>query len=462
MTTDALLRDIDVIVVGGGAGGLATATHSARRGAKVVLVADGPLGGDCTHTGCVPSKTLLAAAAGGASFDEAMTRVQRTVAEVAATEDEVALAQAGVGVLRGRAELTGPRALRVDGRSLTARHIVLATGARAALPPIAGIESAGVLTNETLFGLSRRPARLAVIGGGAIGCEMAQAFARLGSSVTVLEGADRILPGEDPAASAVIAAALDSDGVRVVTGVRVEGLALEGGVRRVALAGGEEVVADEVLVATGRRAVTDGLGLDAMGVELDETGRVVVGPTCATNVPGVWAVGDVTQLGGFTHVAGNMGFVTAMNVTRSSRLRPHLRVERRVIPRVVFTSPEVAQIGLTESEAADAGGRVAEVQLDHVDRALTAGQTAGFVKLIAGPRTVTRSLGGGRILGATIVAPGAGELIGEVGLAMKTRMFTGRLAQTMHAYPTWSMALQQAATQFFFATDGGGARPARV
>ncbi len=461
MTTTALPRDIDVLVVGGGAGGLTAATHAARRGARVVMVSDGPLGGDCTHTGCVPSKTLLSAADAGLSFDDAMARVRRTIERIAATEDEAALARAGIHVVRGRGRLTGPGSLDVDGRVLRARHIVVATGARASVPPIAGIEGAGVLTNETLFDLTTRPRRLAVIGGGPIGCEMAQAFARLGTTVTVLEGADRILPGEDPAVAPVITAALGADGVRVVTGARVQEVVRDGELRRVGLADGEVVAADEVLVATGRRAVTEGLGLEALGVETDATGRIVVAPTCATSVAGVWAVGDVTQFGGFTHVAGNMGFTAAVNTTRRSRLIPQLRIERRVVPRVVYTSPEVAQVGLTEAEAASVGGRVAELRFDHLDRAVTAGHTEGFVKLVAGPRLLTRSLAGGGVLGATIVGPGAGELIGEVALAMKTRAFTGRLAQTTHAYPTWSMALQQAATQFFFATDGGGARPAR-
>ena len=181
-------------------------------------------------------------------------------------------------------------------------------------------------------------------------------------------------------------------------------------------------------------------------------------PPC---VDGIWAVGDVTPVGGFTHVAAHMGFVAAANATRTSRLRPAMKIDRRVVPRVTFTDPEVAQVGLTEAESVDVGGRVAEVPLDRVDRAVTSGRTVGFVKLVAGPRPLLGSLGGGQVLGATIVGPRAGELIAEVALAMRTRMFTGRLAQTIHPYPTWSTAIQQAATQFFFATDGAEARSAR-
>lgn len=457
----SLPDDSDVIVVGGGAGGLTAAAQAARFGARTVLVADGPLGGDCTHTGCIPSKTLIAAAAEGRDFAAAMDDVRATVSRVAATEDEATLTRAGVTVVRGRAALRGPGRVEVDGRELRARHVLIATGATASVPPVPGLRDIGVLTNATVFDLTSLPARLTVVGGGPIGCELAQAFARLGSRVTVIDLADRLLPNEEPEASAVVARALVADGIELRLGHGLSAAEHRGRDRVVRLDDGTEVVADEVLVTTGRRPVTEGLGLAEVGVRLGPGGHIEVDDRCATNIPGVWAVGDVTPLGGFTHVAGHMGFVAARNATRSSRLRPAAKVDRRVVPRVTFTDPEVASVGLTEAEAVDRGGRVAEVPLERVDRALTTGRTEGFVKLIAGPRPVLRSLGGGELLGATIVGPTAGELVGEVALAMRTRMFTGRLAQTIHAYPTWSMAIQQAATQFFFATDGVEARPAQ-
>jgi pyruvate/2-oxoglutarate dehydrogenase complex dihydrolipoamide dehydrogenase (E3) component len=454
-------QSVDVIVVGGGAGGLTAATQAARRGASVVLVADGPLGGDCTYTGCVPSKTLLAAAATGVGFEGAMTAVHAAVERVAATEDEAAMARAGVRVVRGRGELLAPDRVRVEGTELKARQVILATGATAALPPTPGLDTIGALTNETVFGLDRQPDRLAVVGGGATGCELAQAFARLGSKVTIVEAAARLLPGEDPAASAVIADALTADGVDLRVGAGIDSATTITDTSCLRLANGDDVSAEQVLVAAGRRPVTAGLGVERLGVELDATGRVVVDDSCATNIAGVWAIGDVTPGGGFTHVAAHMGFVAAANATRTSRLRPMAKIERRVVPRVTFTDPEVASVGMTESAAAAVGGRVAEVTFDRVDRGITSGRTVGFVKLIAGPRPVLRSIGGGQVLGATIVGERAGELIAEIALAMRTRMFTGRLAQTIHAYPTWSMAVQQAAAQFFFATDGREARPAR-
>jgi len=461
---DTATADTDVVVIGGGAGGLMAATHAARRGARVTLVADGPLGGDCTHTGCVPSKTLIAAAAAGRSFADAMAEIRSVVDRIAASEDEATLARAGVEVVRGRGELTAPGRVLVDGRELRTRHVILSTGATAAIPPVPGLESIGALTNETVFGLDQLPRRLAVIGGGAIGCELAQAYARLGSAVTIVDLADRVLPLEDPDVSAVVAQSLTDDGIELRLGAKLAGAEHGGSGRGLRLADGREIRADEIVVAAGRRPVSAGLGLEEVGVALDRGGRIIVDDTCATSVGGVWAVGDVTQLGGFTHVAAHMGLVAAANATKTSRLRPAQKVDRRVVPRVTFTDPEVAQVGLTEAEAAaaDRGAKVAVLPLDRVDRALTSGRTAGFVKLIAGPRRGLGWVGGGQVLGATIVAPAAGELISEVALAMRARVFTGRLAQTTHPYPSWSMAIQQAASQFFFATDGLEARPARL
>lgn len=451
----------DVVVIGGGAGGLTAATQAARMGASVTLVADGPLGGDCTHTGCVPSKTLIAAAARGDDFATAIASVHATVARIAATEDVGHLAAAGVEVVSGRGRLRAPGVVEVDGTTLRARHIIVATGARASLPPVAGLDAISPLTNETIFGLERLPPSLLVIGAGPIGCELAQAFGRFGSTVTLLELAPRVLPDEDPDASAVVDDALRRDHVAVRVGTGLDAVTATPDGFRVQLAEGTAVDGAAVLVAAGRRAVTDGLGADTIGLELDRAGRIVVDDTCATSVGGIWAVGDVTQHGGFTHMAGHMAYVAARNTTRTGRLSRPGRIDTRVIPRVTYTDPEVAAVGMTETEAAEHGGRVAYLPMDRVDRAITAGRTEGFVKLIAGPRRVLGSAGGGQILGATIVAPTAGELVHEAVLAMRTRMFAGRLAQTTHAYPTWSMAIQQAATQFFYATDGLETRPAK-
>jgi pyruvate/2-oxoglutarate dehydrogenase complex dihydrolipoamide dehydrogenase (E3) component len=455
-------REFDLVVIGGGAAGLSAAREGARRGARTALVQDGPVGGDCTFTGCVPSKTLLAAAARGESFADAMAAVRMAVARIAASEDDVALKRDGVWVIHGRAVLRSTREVDVDGARLRCGRLIIATGAGPAVPPIEGLRDIDPLTNETIFSLTSLPPRLAVLGGGAIGCELAQAFARLGSTVTVIEAEDRLLPREEPEASDVVAAALAGDGVAIGTAAtleRVEALDDRGDVR-LRLDTGTVVVADRVLVAVGRRPATDGLGLAEIGVALDEGGHVRTDATLATSVKGIWAIGDVTGRMPFTHAAARMGFVAARNAL-APRGRRRQRFDPRPIPWVTFTAPEVGRVGMTEADASERGGRVAYLPLDAVDRAIASGETRGFVKLIAGPRRLLRTAGGGRLLGATVVAPTGGELIHEAALAMRTRMFTGRLAQTTHAYPTWSIAIQQAAAQFFFELDGRTARPAR-
>ncbi|HSL57611.1 MAG TPA: FAD-dependent oxidoreductase [Acidimicrobiales bacterium] len=455
----------DLVVVGGGAGGLVAAKEARRRGASVVIVQDGPVGGDCTFTGCVPSKALLAAAASGADFDDAMGRVHRAVERIAATEDAAALAAFDIDVIDGFARFTSPTSLEVDGRTISSRRFVVATGARPSLPPIPGLRESSPLTTETLFDLSSRPGSMIVLGGGPIGCEMAQAFARLGTRVTLVEALDRILPREEPDASAVIAEALAADGVDVRVGATVERIEqMVDGQVCAHLADGSRVGATHLLAAIGRVPSGRGFGLEDIGVELDARGAVVVDATLATSVPGIWAVGDVTGGLQFTHVAGRMGWVAASNaLSKLARVRG-FRFDPTNVPWATFTAPEVGRVGLTEAEAAalHPTARVAHLPLDHVDRAIAVGAERGFVKLIAAPKRGARHLGGGRLVGATIVAPTGGDLDHEAALAMQTNMFVGRLAQTAHAYPTWAAAVQQAALQFFGTSSGFTARPVRA
>ena len=426
-----------------------------------MLVQDGPLGGDCTHTGCVPSKTLLDAASRGVSFDEAMATVRRRIEEVSATEDEAALTGEGIDVVAGRARLAGGGGVDVDGRRLRGRHIILATGGRPTVPPVPGLREQPHLTNETVFDLTSQPRRLAVLGGGAIGVELAQAFRQLGSEVVLVEAEPRLLSREEPEASAVVEAHLRARGVEIRTGARVEHVErTESGELSLRLDSGAPVVADQLLVATGRTPVTDGLGVDEAGVELDDRGHIRTDDSLATTAPGIWAIGDVTGRLPFTHAAGRMAFVAVGNALSRTPFRT-ARFDPAPIPWVTFTSPEVARVGMTEHEAAAHGGRVAHLPLAEFDRAIITGETDGFVKLIAGPRRLLGNAGGGRLLGATIVAPSAGEMIGLVALAMRTNMFTGRLAQTTQAYPTWSLAVQEAAAQFFMTRGGRTARAAK-
>jgi pyruvate/2-oxoglutarate dehydrogenase complex dihydrolipoamide dehydrogenase (E3) component len=453
--------DYDLIVIGGGAGGMSAARTAARRGARTLLVQAGPIGGECTFTGCVPSKALIAAAAEGKTFDQAMGLVRRSIDTIAATTTDDIFAKEGIAVLHGWATFRSPAELDVNGHHLSARRFVLATGSLPAVPPIAGLDQVDYLTNETVFDLHTQPKSLAVLGGGPMGCELAQAFSRLGSAVTIIEALDRVLPREDRDASAAIREVFAGEAIAVLARtevVRAETLDSKGGVR-LHLAAGSTLDADRLLVAAGRNARTDGTGLDAAGVAT-ERGFVVTDDRLATSASGIWAAGDVTGRLAFTHAADEMGRVAANNAC-SPRWRRR-RFDASAIPWVTYTDPEVGHVGLTEDEAASVGrARVAFLPMAEVDRAIVTEQTAGFVKLVAGPRPVLRNVGGGRLLGATIVASRAGELIHEPTLAMRTRMFTGRLAQTVHAYPSWSVSVRQAAAQFFLETEGRQARPAR-
>ena len=451
--------DYDVIVIGGGAGGLAAARAVARRGARPLLVQEGPLGGECTFTGCVPSKTLIEAAGRGAPFAEAMATVHRVVESIAATETDEVLAREGVEVVHGWATVRSARQIDVDGRPFEGRRLIIATGSIPAMPPIEGLAEMGYLTNENVFELAHLPPSLAVLGGGPVGCELAQAFSRLGSQVTLIEEQDRLLVREEPEASAVVEDVFVAESIELhlqqrVT--RVEKLGPEGRAR-LHLSDASSVMADRILMAVGRRPATEGLGFDAAGVRTED-GFITTDDTLATTAKGIWAVGDVTGRLALTHAADEMGRIAAGNALSRGR---QARFAFSRIPWVTFTTPEVARVGMTEAEAASAGGRVAYLPMAEVDRAVASGQTAGFIKLIAEPRPLLRNAGGGRVLGATVVAPRGGEVIHEVSLAMRTRMFTGRLAQASHAYPTWSVAVQQAAAQFFFEIGGRRARPAR-
>lgn len=451
--------DYDLVVIGGGAAGIAAARAGVAAGARTALINDGPPGGDCTFVGCVPSKTLIESAAQGTGFATAMARVRDTVGRIAATEDAAALGREGIQVLCGRAVFTSPRQVRLDGRPIRARWFVLACGSRPAIPPLPGLDTVAYLTNETVFDLTAQPTQLVILGGGVIGCELAQAFARLGTRVTIVEAAPRLLPREEPEASRVLARVFADEGITVRIGSPVTQVHDRPHGRELVFEAGPPVVADALLVAVGRTPATAELGLEAAVVQLDERGFVRTTARLATTAPGIYAAGDVTGRLPFTHAAYVMGRLAARNAMR----RRGARFDTTAVPWVTFTSPEVAHVGFTEAHAAQQapGARVAYLPMAELDRAITAGRTHGFVKLITGPRRFTGNAGGGRLLGATIVADRAGEMIHEAVLAMRTGMFTGRLAQAVHAYPTWSMAIQLAAAQFFGEFAGRAARPAQ-
>ncbi len=444
--------DADLVVIGGGAAGLAAAREGRRRGATVLLVTESAPGGECTFTGCVPSKTLIAAAARRLPFGDAMRTVRATVEAIARTEDEAVLRGEEIDVVRGRAYFAAPNAIRIDGKRVRGRRFVLATGTRPAVPRIEGLDRVAYLTNENVFDLEVLPSSLVVLGGGPVGCELAQAFARFGSRVTLVERESRLLATEEPEVSATLVDVFVRDGVDVRLGASATKVEPTASAIRVQLDVGEPIEADAILVAAGRVASTD-LGLDVGSIEVEASGFVRTDDTLATTARDVWAAGDLTGRSPFTHAADEMGRIAAANALGRRRGR----FDVRAVPFVVFTDPEVARVGCTTADLDGLPGpRVAVRSMIDVDRAVTEGKTDGFVQLIGARRRVLGNAGGGRLVGATIVCARAGELINEAALAIRTKMFLGRLAQTIHAYPSWSIAMRQTAAQFF--GYGNGAR----
>jgi len=450
----------DIVVVGAGSGGLAAAAVAKFRGASVCIIQDGPVGGDCTWTGCIPSKALLAAAARGELFDEAMRSLRRAVQEIADRETVEVLRLEGHTVIEGRGIVLGEGRVEVGRKVVQGRDVIVSPGSRPAVPPIPGLNSVPFVTNEQIFELEKLPASLAIVGGGPIGCEMAQAFSALGSTVTIVEGEQSLLPRDDPAASALAAAALTAAGVVVRVGQSVSAVESTPGGVAVSLADSTSFVADLLLVATGRAPSHSDMGLQEAGVGFDDRGWIVVDANLRTMAPGIWAVGDAVGSTQFTHAAAHMARLAVENAlgVGVAKYRKH-RFDPGEIPWVTFTSPEIAQVGVSEQAARLVkGARVAELPMSEVDRAVAVNRSSGFVKLIAAPRPVLGFAGGGRLIGATIVAEAAGEMIAEVALAMRTAMFAGRLAQTVHPYPTWSTAIQMTASQFLGTYNGRTAR----
>jgi pyruvate/2-oxoglutarate dehydrogenase complex dihydrolipoamide dehydrogenase (E3) component len=478
--------EADVVVVGAGTGGLAAARAARKAGRSVVLIEAARPGGDCTWWGCVPSKTLLETAHAvhrvrrddrgvraevDIDFAAVMDRVHATIAEVYADESPEVLRRQGIRLLTGHARFVGSHVLQVDGQRVTAGYVVLATGARAKVPPIPGLADVAHLTNETLWDLRELPAHLLVLGGGPIGCELAQAFSRLGSRVTLLEAGPSLLPRDEPAAADVLTRVLRGEGVDVRLGAQVVAASeTDGGGPGVELADGTAVSGSHLLVATGRAANTADLDLALPGVEVEDGGLVRVDARLLTTARHVYAVGDCASPLAFTHVSDDQGRLAVRNLLFADdpagalrRFSLPKRWDPATVPWVTFTDPEIAHVGLTEGQAYERYGSralVARVPLGATDRARCAGETDGFVQLVAapGPLGIKPLL---RLVGMTAVAPDGGELLAQGSLAIATNMAVGRIAQTTAPYPAWSLATRIAAALFFGGYGGMSARPAR-
>jgi pyruvate/2-oxoglutarate dehydrogenase complex dihydrolipoamide dehydrogenase (E3) component len=448
----------DLVVIGGGSGGLSVASVAGRLGLRVALVeAAGELGGECLHTGCVPSKTLLRSARvarlmrRGADFGltprdpgvdmAAVSRRVRTVVErLQAHDDPARFRSYGVEVVFAAAHFLDPHRVQAGERVLRARRFVLATGSQAAVPAIPGLAETGYWTNEDLFEVAEAPARLAVIGAGPVGIEMAQAFARLGWTVTVVEAGDGILPAEDREAAETLRAALEAEGLTIRTGAAVQAVTPggEASPHQLRLAAGEAIEADRILVATGRRATTEGLNLEAAGVGLTGGGAVAVDRRQRTKSRHIFAVGDVCGPYQFSHLANYQAGVVVQNAV----FRVPAKADLTALPRVTYSDPEVAQVGLTaaEAEARYGDAEVHRADFGDLDRAVAEGEATGFAKLV---------FRRGRIIGATVIGAHAGEVLPELVQAVRGRLKPKDIAQAVHAYPTLGEIAKRAVEKYY-------------
>ena len=440
----------DLIIIGAGSAGLIAAGLAPRLEARVALVEKGRVGGDCTWTGCVPSKALIKAAgiahdlrtAGDYGFtphspETDMSRVReyvrRTINEIYQHETPERLGADGINVIEGTARFLDPRTLQVGERSLTASKFIIATGAGPVIPPITGLEEIPYLTYEEIFDNDRLPEHLLIVGAGPIGVEIAQAYRRLGARVTLIDLG--LLPAEEPEAAEVIGKVFEREGIRFVRGLVTA--ALNRGDRIVLRMGEQEITGDLLLIATGRKPSLQGLNLEKAGVAFTDEG-IPVDKYLSTNIRHIYAAGDcVAGNLQFTHLAGWQGFQAA----RNALLPFNARVLGKPVPRATFTDPEVAQVGQTEAEARERHGESVHVAfrpMDRTDRAVTDNATNGFIKVVHEKN--------GRILGATVVAPRASEVITEFAMALERRLKLIDLANVIHVYPTYSMASMQVAS----------------
>lgn len=452
--------DFDLVVLGGGTGGLVSSFVAAGIGARVVLIERAKTGGDCLWTGCVPSKSLISAgrlahrmrnadAVGLApvqphvDFPRVMRRVHAAIATIEPHDSPERLRAQGVEVFHGQGRFLDSRTLEVGDRRLTFRSAIVATGSAPRPVPLTGAVEAEILTTESFWGLSELPRRLVILGGGPIGCELGQAMRRLGSEVVIVQHADRLLAKEEPTASALIESRLRAEGVDIRLGAKateVRGSVADGRQLLVEMPDGnvETIAFDQLLNATGRTPRTSGIGLEHAGVATDDHGAVIVEETLQTSAGNVYAAGDVTARLPFTHVAAHHARVATVNALLGTR-----RKVDETIPWVTFTDPEVARVGLTEADARERwGSRAVVARSDYasLDRAVTEGERYGFALLVGDPQ--------GRLVGATVAAPAGGEAIAELAARVAVGDRFGAVSNAVHAYPTFAEGPSRAADEY--------------
>jgi mercuric reductase len=461
---DAGGYDYDLLVVGTGGAGTAAAIRGSELGATVAIVEGaGVVGGTCVNIGCIPSKNLIEAAHHYHTARTAFPGIQPCEPQLAWREVlrqkqeiietlrqekylDVLASYEGVDLLRGQAKLLGEGRVQIDEQEVKARKIILATGTRPAMPPIPGLAEAGALDSTTVMEIQELPESMIVIGGGAIGLELGQAFARFGVRVIVIEALDRIIPNEDPELSVALEAALKAEGIEIHTGIRVTGIARKDGTYSVRVEDGSltgEIRAEQLLMATGRKPNMEGLGLEAARVEIDPKGFIPVDEFMRTSNPDIFAAGDVTGGPGYVYVAAYGGGIAAQAALVEVSGEKAIPADFSATPRVTFTDPQVAAVGMTEEEARAAGvkPKVTSMPVEYLPRAFVSYRRQGVIKLLADAES-------DRLLGAHIVAPNAGDIIGEAVIAVRFGLRVQEVVSTMHPYLTWGEGIKLAGQTF--------------
>lgn len=452
--------DYNLMAIGAGAAGLITCYIGAAAKAKVALIEKSKMGGDCLNTGCVPSKALLSSAKAAkmfrdhhiygiedvhyqVNFAKVMEQVQMAIQKVEPHDSVERYTKLGVDCIQGEAKILSPHEVIVNGKTWTTRNIVIATGARPVVPPIPGLEEIDYLHSENLWTLRELPKRLLIVGGGPIGCEMAQAFARLGAQVTLVDQLPTILPKEDKDVVGYLLPALEDDGVTIITDAKIQKIINPSRPQLIYEKGGDPQTLDfdKILLATGRQANTDGLGLDALDIGLNAGGTIQVDEVLRTTIPNIYACGDVAGPYQFTHMATHQAWYCAVNAMLSPFKT--FKVDYSVVPWCTYTDPEIARVGLSEAEAQakQIPYDVARYELNDLDRAITDRVDQGVVKVLTPPKS-------DKILGAAICGHHAGDLLAEYCLAMKHGLGLNKLLSTIHPYPTLAEANKLVAGQW--------------